>query len=190
MPELVILAGPNGAGKTTAAAHLLAGPLAVATFVNADLIAQELAPQAPGLAAVAAGRRMLATLDRLRREQATFALESTLAGRSYAPWLRQCLAEGYRVRLIFLWLPSADLAVMRVARRVAAGGHSIPEDVIRRRYVAGLRNFLTVYRTLATTWEVYDNSGTVPRLVAAGRKAVTVEIADTETWPRMWRGAK
>jgi predicted ABC-type ATPase len=184
-PLLVLLAGPNGAGKTTAADRLLTGALAVDTFVNADLIAQELAPLDPERAAVEAGRRMLGRLEALRRSRATFAFETTLAGRAHAPWLRRCLADGYAVHLVFLWLRSADLAVYRVGQRVASGGHAVPEAVVRRRYAAGLRNLFALYRSLATTWTVYDNSGLVPRLVAAGERAATRTVADPGTWARM-----
>src|SRR5438067_10698572 len=107
-PHVVILGGPNRAGKTTAAGRLLTGALAVDVFVNADLIAAELAPARPEAAAIEAGRRMLADLEALRRRRATFAFETTLAGRAYVGWLRRCLADGYAVHLVFLWLQSAD----------------------------------------------------------------------------------
>jgi predicted ABC-type ATPase len=184
-PHLVVLAGPNGAGKTTAAGRLLTGALAVHTFVNADLIAAELAPGSPERAALEAGRRMLARLEALRRSRATFAFETTLAGRGYAGWLGRCLADGYAVHLVFLWLRSPDLAVQRVAQRVASGGHAIGEEVVRRRYAAGLRHLFGLYLQLATTWAVYDNSGLVPRLVAAGERSATGVVVDTETWARM-----
>jgi predicted ABC-type ATPase len=184
-PHLVVLAGPNGAGKTTAAGRLLTGALAVDAFVNADLIAAELAPGSPERAALEAGRRMLARLEALRRGRATFAFETTLAGRAYAGWLGRCLADGYAVHLVFLWLRSADLAVQRVAQRVASGGHAIGEEVVRRRHAAGLRHLFGLYLPLATTWAVYDNSGLVPRLVAAGERSATVVVVDTETWARV-----
>jgi predicted ABC-type ATPase len=184
-PHLVVLAGPNGAGKTTAAGPLLTGALAVDTFVNADLIAAELAPGSPERAALEAGRRMLARLEALRRSRATFAFETTLAGRAYAGWLGRCLADGYAVHLVFLWLRSADLAVQRVAQRVASGGHAIGDEVVRRRYAAGLRHLFGLYLPVATTWAVYDNSGLVPRLIAAGERGATGVVVDAETWARM-----
>jgi predicted ABC-type ATPase len=184
-PHLVVLAGPNGAGKTTAAGRLLAGTLAVETFVNADAIAADLAPGSPEAAAIEAGRLMLARLEALGRSRTTFAFETILAGRAYAGWLRRRLADGYAVHLVFLWLQSADLAVHRVAQRVASGGHEIPEETVRRRYTAGLRNLFAVYRGLPTTWAVYDNSRLVPRLVAAGEWDTTEVVADPGVWQRM-----
>src|SRR5262245_53170954 len=116
---------------------------------------------------------MLGRLQELRRRRATFAFETTLAGRAHAAWLRRCIDDGYAVHLVFLWLHSADLAVHRVEQRVASGGHAVRDEVVRRRYAAGLRNLFAVYRSLATTRTVYDNSGLVPRLVAAGERAAT-----------------
>jgi len=128
---------------------------------------------------------MLTRLEALRRSRATFAFETTLAGRAHAAWLRRCLADGYAVHLVFLWLRSADLAVYRVGQRVASGGHAVRDAVVRRRYPAGPRNLFAPCRSLATTWSVYDNSGLVPRLVAAGEREATWTVADPETWARM-----
>ncbi|HEV8638140.1 MAG TPA: Zeta toxin family protein, partial [Chloroflexota bacterium] len=100
------------------------------------------------------------------------------------------LADGYAVHLVFLWLRSADLAVYRVGLRVASGGHAVRDEVVRRRYAAGLRNLFSLYRSLATTWTVYDNSGLVPRLVAAGARDATRTVADPETWSRMQEQAE
>ena len=113
-PCVVILAGPNGAGKSTAAPELLQGELAVTEFVNADVIARGLSAFDPDRAAIAAGRVMLTRLDELARQRESFAFETTLASRSFAPWLRDLRASGYAVHLFFLWLSSADLAVQRV----------------------------------------------------------------------------
>lgn len=121
-PSVVVLAGPNGAGKSTAAPALLHGRLAVEQFVNADEIARGLAGFAPETAAIPAGRIMVARLKELARTRANFAFETTLASRSFAPWLASLVAGGYRFHLVFLWLPSADLAVARVADRVRLGG--------------------------------------------------------------------
>jgi predicted ABC-type ATPase len=116
----------------------------------------------------------------------SFAFETTLAGRSYAPWLRRCVAAGYELYLVFLWLPSADLAVARVARCVAAGGHNIPEAVIRRRYGTGIRNFFHLHRTLASEWRVYDARQRAVRLIASGVGAAET-IVDYGAWSRIVR---
>lgn len=140
-PLIVMIAGPHGTGKTTSAPLLLIGALAVNEFINADTIALGLSAFRADRLAVAAGRIMLARLHALARNRESFAFETTLASRSFAPWLRARRTEGYRVHLAFLSLPSIELALARVQERVRLGGHDVPETVVRRRYVAGLHNF-------------------------------------------------
>jgi predicted ABC-type ATPase len=136
-PNVVLIAGPKGSGKSTAAPALLTGTLGVTEFVNADVIAQGLSAFNPEGAAIAAGRIMLARLKELAASRQSFAFETTLASRTFAPWIADLVAGGYEFHLMFLWLPSADLAVDRVALRVRAGGHHVAEDVVRRRYAYG-----------------------------------------------------
>src|SRR5207247_5722706 len=120
----LVIGGPNAAGKTTTAPRLLQQALEVSEFVNADAIALGLSAFRPDTAALAAGRAMLARLQVLAESRADFAFETTLASRSFAPWLRRLRTSGYHVHLAFLALPDADLAVARVAGRVRSGGHS------------------------------------------------------------------
>ena len=82
----------------------------------------------------------------LADERKTFAFETTLASRSFVPWLKGLIAAGYEFRLVFLWLPSADPALARVTECVRSGGHDVPEATVRRRYNAGLRNLFSFYR--------------------------------------------
>ncbi len=188
-PSLIALAGPNGAGKSTTGPALLKDTLGVTEFVNADLIAQGLSPFAPETAAVAAGRIMLDRMRDLARRRASFAFETTLAGRAYAPWIKGLIDGGYRFHLVFLWLPSPELAIQRVADRVRQGGHHVPEEVIRRRYHRGLANFRSLYRPLATTWRLYDNSeGFTPREVAAGGQGREPRILDRANWQAVNEG--
>jgi predicted ABC-type ATPase len=192
-PSIVILAGPNGAGKSTAAPFLLRDALAVSEFVNADQIAQGLSAFSPETVAIEAGRLMLARLDELVRRHQTFAFETTLASRSFAPWLRARRAEGYDVSLVFLWLPDPEAAVRRVAERVARGGHHVPPEVVRRRYAAGLRNFFRLYQPLCTAWRFYDTSKVgPPRLLAAGHGTATLLVRGDLLWDglvRQWAEA-
>jgi predicted ABC-type ATPase len=140
----------------------------VIRFVNADLIASGLSPLRPELAARQAGRLVLQELDRLVKARSDFAFESTLSGRTYLPRMRQWKAAGYRIEMVFLWLPSVELALHRVAARVRQGGHAVPRADVVRRFDRSWRNFCGVYRPLADTWAVYDNSGGVPRLLEEG----------------------
>lgn len=185
-PHIIVLGGPNGSGKTTTAPRLLQGTLAVTEFVNADTIAAGLSAFDPQRAAMEAGRILLARLHELARQRKDFAFEITLAGRSFVPWLRRLIQSGYSLHLFYLWLPSADLAVARVAERVRMGGHDVPEETVRRRYNAGVRNFFHLYRPLASTWRVYDNSvDPEPLLVAAGRAEVVERVFAPEWWTRI-----
>lgn len=162
--KIIIIAGPNGAGKTTFAREFLPTDEACLNFVNADLIAAGLSPFAPEAAAVQAGRLMLTQIADHVAHGRSFALETTLAGLGYARQIPQWRVLGYAVALHFLALPTAEIAIARVAQRVAQGGHNIPEDVIRRRFAAGQAN-LARYCALVDDWDVYDNSGLVPVLI-------------------------
>ena len=133
----------------------------------------------PEAAAFEAGRVVLDRLKGLARRGEDFAFESTLATRSYAPWLAGLRERGYAFRLFYLWLRSPDLAV----ERVRLGGHDVPEPVVRRRYDAGLRNFRALFRPLADAWRVYDKSepGEMPLVASGADEAMTVRH------PELWR---
>lgn len=163
--KVIAIAGPNGAGKTTFAREFLPHEAGCPVFVNADLIAAGLAPFAPETAAVQAGRLMLQELDRHFAAGESFAFETTLSGRGYVQRIRAWQAAGYRVKLIFLQLDSADEAVARVAQRVRQGGHDIPEATIRRRFAVGRQNFERLYAPLVDAWALYDNAGAKPVLL-------------------------
>jgi predicted ABC-type ATPase len=182
-PNLVVLAGPNGAGKTTAANRMLGNTLRIEHFVNADEIAKGLSAFRTGDAAMAAGRVMLQRLKELAAERVSFAFETTLASRTFAPWIAEQIRKGYSFQLIFLWLPRVEMSIERVAGRVRDGGHAVPEETIRRRYEAGLRNFFELYRPLTARWNLYDNTSNLkPRPIASGRGAKTMRLHDLATW--------
>jgi predicted ABC-type ATPase len=163
--RVIIIAGPNGAGKTTFARELLPNEADCPVFINADLIAAGLSPFAPELAAIKAGRLMLEAMAAHEARAESFAFETTLSGVTYARSIPRWQAAGYHVTLIFLSLPSSDLAIERVAERVRQGGHSVLATVIRRRFAAGRRNFHALYRNLIDDWAEYDNSGHEPKLI-------------------------
>ena len=176
MPTVYVIGGANGAGKTTTALALLAQRLDVVEFVNADSIAAGVSPLNPESVALQAGRMMIERMELLLNSNTDFAFETTLASRSFAPFLRRCKDRGYSVALLYFWLRSADLAVERVSMRVASGGHSIPEEVVRRRYERGRRNLFDLYLPLADEWMIFDNSSLGATLVAEqelGQEQVT-----------------
>lgn len=161
----LILAGPNGSGKTTFARRLLSPRVDALEFINADLIAAALSPGAPERAAMEAGRQMLTAIQECVTSPRSFAVETTLADRAYARMIPRWQAAGFRVKLWFLELPSAEVAIARVAERVRQGGHYIPDAVVRRRFAAGRSNFDEIYKDLVDGWALYDNVGTAPRLL-------------------------
>jgi predicted ABC-type ATPase len=182
-PQVIVIAGPNGAGKTTLAPFLLRDKLGVLEYVNADPIALGLSGFDPGSVAFEAGRVMLNRLHDLAMQRKTFAFESTLAARSYVHWIERLRGDGYIFQLMFLWLRSAELAVQRVRERVRAGGHDVAEEVIRRRYNSGLRNFWELYQPLADAWSVYDNSELAKSLpIASEGKDVPFLVRDQDSW--------
>ena len=169
MKKIVIIAGPNGAGKTTFAREFLPNEAGCTVFINADLIAAGLSPFVPEAAAVRAGRIMLQEIKPHSRAGDNFAFETTLSGLMYARLIPQWRRQRYRVKLLYLSLATPELAVARVAARVAQGGHNVREHVIRRRYVAGWRNFQQRFKLLVDAWAHYDNSGEHPVLIEQGK---------------------
>jgi predicted ABC-type ATPase len=163
--RIIIIAGPNGAGKTTFAREILPNEADCPVFINADLIAAGLSPFAPEQAALKAGRLMLEAMAAHEARTESFAFETTLSGVTYARSIPRWQAAGYHVTLIFLSLPSSEIAIERVAERVRQGGHPVPIAVIQRRFAAGRRNFDVIYQNLVDDWAEYDNFGTEPRLI-------------------------
>jgi predicted ABC-type ATPase len=180
--DLVILGGPNGAGKTTAAARLLPADLNIREFVNADEIARGLSPFNPEGSAIPAGRLMIRRIRDLAKTGESFAFETTCAGRSHLRLLQFCRDIGYRLTLVFLWLSSAEAAVARVARRVDEGGHSIPKNVIVRRYYAGLRNMRHFYLPAVDIASIFDNSEGAGSLIAERQAGGHLIIHDKVRW--------
>ncbi len=186
MPNVVVIAGPNGAGKSTLAPALLRDTLNIPEYVNADTIAEGLSAFAPEDASFDAGRVMLGRLHDLAEEGKDFAFETTMASRFYAGWLNRLRADsGYRVNIIFLWLDDVELAIARVAARVRAGGHDIPEGTIRRRYDRGLRNFLELYLPVADEWSIRDTSFRQSVEIARYTEETGRTIFDEEKWKRI-----
>ncbi len=188
--QVVIIAGPNGAGKTSLAPHLLRDWLGLLEYVNADTIAQGLSAFQSEQAAFEAGRIMLKRLRELAEQRKSFAFETTLATRSYAARLEKLCRDGYRVNLMFIWLSSPDLAIERVRRRVASGGHNIPEETIRRRYRKGIKNFFSLYQPLADSWAVYDNSAFHNPILMANGEGKTEIVIQPNLWQSFCEIAK
>jgi predicted ABC-type ATPase len=190
-PIVMALAGPNGAGKTTSASRLLREALAVDEFVNADTIAAGLSAYRPEASAVAAGRVMFDRLRHVAQRRMDFAFETTLSGRGRARWLQELRSVGYRMHFLFLSLPSPDLAVARVEDRVRRGGHHVSDDVVRRRFGAGIRNLFESCLPVVDSGQIYDNSQAAgARLIASWAPGKKPAIADSEAWDRLREQAR
>lgn len=183
-PQCYIIAGPNGAGKTTAAHVLLPEFLHCNEFVNADAIAAGLSPFNVESVAIQAGRLMLARMRYLAENKISFAFETTLASKSFVPFIKQLQAQGYEVSLIFLYLQSFAVAQERVELRVLSGGHAIPSNVIRRRYASGIKNFFEMYAPLVDSWRFFDNSLCEPQLLASCEQGQH-EVYNDSIWQRV-----
>jgi predicted ABC-type ATPase len=189
-PQVFIIAGPNGAGKSTLAPFLLRDAFGLNEFVNADTIALGLSAFSPESVSFEAGRIMLARLRDLAHARQSFAFETTLATRSYATFVAKLRREGYEFQLLYLWLRSPELAVERVRSRVRIGGHHVPAAVVHRRFYNGARNFFRLYRPLADTWGMYDNSilGGAQRVAIGGRDELT-KVFQPDLWQDFQRHA-
>ena len=182
-PNLYIIAGPNGAGKTTASFSLLPDVLHCLNFVNADEIARGLSPFASESVAFQAGRIMLQRIDELLPQKVDFAIETTLATRSYVHLVHRAQNLGYKVHLIYFYLENEEQAIQRVAQRVSNGGHNIPEQDIRRRFKRGIYNLLNLYMPICDSVLIYNNVMTPAKLVA---RKITQQDDLEAVEPDMW----
>jgi len=178
-PNLYIIAGPNGAGKTTFARKFLPDYAKCLEFVNVDLIASGLSPFDPERAALKAGRIMLEQIHSLAERGVDFGFETTLSGKTYVKVLQEVNKKGYLIHIFFLWISDVELALERIRLRVRNGGHHIPEDVVRRRFIRSLPNFLRIYKPLANSWVIFDNSGDIPGMIAI-EESGKIEILDRD----------
>ncbi len=184
MKRLFIISGCNGAGKTTASYTILPEILNCEEFVNADEIARGLSPFQSESAAIQAGRLMLERINKLIENGYDFAFETTLATKSYKNLVEKAKMKGYHITLLFFWLRTPDLAVKRVETRVKEGGHNIPEEVIRRRYDNGLKNFFGIFEQIVDDWMFIDNSGE-PYEIIAQKNIKEKTVMNTVKWEEL-----
>ncbi len=176
--RLYIIAGCNGAGKTTASKQFLPSVLNCKQWVNADEIAVGLSPLAPESVAVQAGRLMLERIQELLSQNVTFAIETTLTTRSYRNLVLQAQSLGYEVELVFFFLPSPEVAINRVAHRVRNGGHSVPDDIVRRRYYGRVKNLKEIFMPIVDKWSIFRYENDDYHLIASGRKGEVYDLAN------------
>lgn len=185
MPKLFIISGCNGSGKTTASYTLLPELLECREFVNSDEFAKSLSPFNPAAASVTASRYMLMKINYLLGKFEDFGIETTLATRSLVNIIEEARSVGYEVMILYFWLNSPELAIRRVRDRVASGGHNIADNVVRRRYIMGLKYFFETYKPLSDRWMLVDNSKSPFSVVAEGDRSVFM-IKDEEKYRHIW----
>ncbi|MCM8779570.1 MAG: zeta toxin family protein [Candidatus Omnitrophica bacterium] len=179
--NIYIIAGPNGSGKTTFARMFLPDYVNCPNFINADLIAQGLAPFEPRSAAIKAGKLVLKQIHEFAGRGVDFAFETTLSGRSYAALFKKLKTKGYALHCFFLWVPSPELAIARIKDRVREGGHNMPAVDVRRRFTRGINNLFKIYEPLFDSWMLFDNSKVKPVLIAK-RKNGHREVLEEESF--------
>ena len=170
--RLYILAGANGSGKSTISKVLL--PAERIVYVNPDDIARELNPSDPTAARIEAGKEALRRIDELLAKGESFAIESTLSGVLYVKVLERAKSLGYETTIAYVFVDSPEVCIARIAARVQNGGHFIPDEDVRRRYVRSKVNFVGTYMPLVDHWMLYYNGGTDFILVAHGNGAINV----------------
>lgn len=183
---MYIISGCNGSGKTTASYTLLPEMLNCREFVNSDEFAKSLSPFDPSAASVSASRFMLMKINYLLERNEDFCVETTLATRSLMGIINEAKEKGYEITLLYFWISSPTIAIERVRARVATGGHNIPDDVVKRRYVMGLNYFFETYSPVCDRWVLADNTTSPFTIVAEGTRKLTI-VKDNEKYRRIWK---
>jgi len=184
MKNVYVIAGPNGSGKTTFAKTFLPKYAKCERFINADLIAAGLSPFSPQQVAIKSGKLVLEQISEYMNDGVSFGFETTMSGATYLKYFSRLKAQGYRIHIFFLWIPSPRLAVSRVKDRVEQGGHDVPVSDIKRRFSRSMERFFHDYRLLADRWILFNNAGPKPEIIARKQNA-HIEILDDSIFQKI-----
>ena len=121
---------------------------------------------------------MLERIKMLAERREDFGFETTLAGTVFANLLDNLKESGYQIHIFYLWVQNADIAIARIADRVRRGGHSVPDEVVRRRFSRSISNFFCLYRSSAHYWALFDNSTETPSVIASGESGNIIIIKE------------
>jgi len=172
-PFIIVIAGPNGIGKSTFAKWYLQTIPNCDGIIDADEIARTVVAATETERAARAGRLALARMHDSISARRSFAIETTMSGRSLAQTLRRARQEGYYIANLLLWAPSVQTSADRVARRVREGGHDISIDIQLRRYDRIYSNFFSIYMEVCDEWRYYEADCQPPTLLAIGYRRET-----------------
>ena len=152
-----LVAGANGSGKTTLSKKLL--PADNLVFLNADEIAKSINPDNIESVKISAGKEVFKRLQTILEKGKNFAMETTLSGKLHLKVIEQARKFGYKVVLIYAFLDNPELCINRIKVRVKSGGHNIPDEDVRRRYVRSKNNFWNLYKDEVDEWLLFYNGG-------------------------------
>lgn len=184
-PTLIVFAGANGAGKTTLAEQFLPY-VKIKEFVNADEIAKGLSPFNPTGQKLLAGKLLIGRVENLVSRRESFAIETTLSGNTLMRVLMSAKAQGYYIKMYYIYTSNVDINLRRIENRVRQGGHSVPIMDVRRRYKRSIQNFFYRYFTLCDMIGIYDGSSEIPTFVGVKQNG-TLKILKSSllTWAHM-----
>ena len=166
--EIVIIAGGNGVGKTTFARAFLQEY--DYEFLNADEITKSLSAENPSEKKISAGKLFFQRLNEAITQNKSLLIESMLSGRYLQKSIERLQKQDYQIRIVFLFVESTEILIERIAERVKKGGHFVPDEDVKRRFMRGKQNFWKTYRNLATRWSLVSNSDRNFQEVAFGEK--------------------
>ncbi len=165
---MYIIAGPNGSGKSTFAEEFIREKNLV--FVNADMIAADLSTDAVDRSVMfRAGKIFFQKVNQLVKENASFVIETTLSGKYTAKIIDKLKKQGYKIKMVYVFVETPQLSIERIKVRVRKGGHHVSDEDVIRRFSRSKENFWDVYRDMVDSWEVYNNSGKKFMPVAIGK---------------------
>lgn len=191
-PSLYIISGANGAGKTTSSFTVFPEILKCKEYINADSIAKAISPFNPDSVSIQAGKILLKRIEMLVSEKVDFAFETTLSSKSIIGIIKKAKSSGYKINILFFYLNSYHIAYRRVTERVKHGGHNIPRNVIKRRYIRGVINLINIYKNICDFCLIVNNSGKVPKIIAEIKNNSTQKtlVHSEKEWKRLIDYAK